>query len=153
VWLEAAESRRDVVALKKAVEALSTAASHSDASSDTLTDLGRALLGAGDAVAAERALRKATAKLPVDPAAYLHLSAITGRDGRVQEARDSLVRYVTLIGDARPVPAIATRIAQYSLRLGEPAVAMRWIDRAVEEGGPTPALVALKRRASSQATP
>jgi Tfp pilus assembly protein PilF len=134
------------VALRKAVQALSTAASHSDAASETLTDLGRACLLSGDPGAAERALRQALARLPVAPNAYLHLATITARDGRVQEARDSLLRYAALVGDHKPLAGIATRIAQYSVQLGQPELAMKWIDRAIDEAGPTPALLALKGR-------
>jgi tetratricopeptide (TPR) repeat protein len=148
VWLDAAEARRDTVALRKAVEALSTAASHSDATSEALTDLGRALLLSGDTASAERALRQALAKLPVPPDAYLHLATIAGREGHVQEARDSLVNYATLVGDEKTVAGVAMRIAHYSVSLGEPQVAARWIERAIAEAGPTPALLALKRRVS-----
>ena len=31
---------------------------------------------------------------------------------------------------------MATQIADYSIRLGEPALAVRWFDRAIDEGGP-----------------
>ncbi len=146
VWLDAAEDRGDYVALKKAVEALSTAASHPDASSQVLTDLGRAALLAGDEATAERALRRAAAGLPVSPDAFLHLATLAARHQRLQEARDSLVRYVTLVPSEKPTAGVAARIARYSLQLGEPQVASRWIDRAIEESGPTPALVALKHR-------
>jgi tetratricopeptide (TPR) repeat protein len=146
LWLDAAESRRDPVALRKAVEALSTAASHSDAASEILTDLGRAWLLSNDVGAAERALRQAIAMLPVAVDAYLHLATITGRDGRVQEARDSLLRYAAIVGDHKPLAGVATRIAQYSLQLGQPDLAMKWIDRAINEAGPTPELLALKGR-------
>jgi tetratricopeptide (TPR) repeat protein len=148
VWLEAAEARRDPSALRKAVQALSTAVSHADATSDTLADLGRAWLLSGDAAAAERALRQALARLPVPPTAYLDLAAIAARKRHVQEARDSLVKYATLIGDEQAVASVAPRIAEYSIGLGEPHVAVRWIDRAIAEAGSTPALLALKRRAS-----
>ena len=147
VWLEAAETRDDSIALKKAVEALTTAASHSDATSDTLTDLGRALLASGDAAGAESALRQALTRLPVRPDAYRYLAAIVVKDGRVQDARDALIRYATLVGDAEPVASIATQIASYSLRLNEPQLALRWIDRAMDEGGSTATLPALKMRA------
>jgi tetratricopeptide (TPR) repeat protein len=151
VWLEAAETRRDSVALGKAVEALSSAASHSDATSDTLTDLGRAWLLTGDSPAAERALRQAVAKLPVTPDAYLHLATISQREGRVQEARDSLIRYATLVGDHRLLAGVATRIAEYSIQLGEPRLAMRWIDRAIDEAGPSAVLLARLADASWRA--
>ena len=146
VWLDAAESRRDTVALRKAVEALSTAASHSEVASEIVTDLGRAWLLSNDLGAAERALRQAIAKLPVAADAYLHLATITERDGRVQEARDSLLRYAAIVGDHKPLAGIATRIARHSLHLGEPDLALKWIDRAINEAGPTPALLALKAR-------
>lgn len=151
VWLEMAEARNDTVALNKAVGALTTAASHSDVTSQTLTDLGRALLRSGDTAAAERALRQASAKLPVPPEAYLHLATITARDGRLQEARDALVRYAMLVGDQQSMAGTATRIAEYSIQLGEPHLAVRWIDRAIDEAGPTAVLLATLADASWRA--
>lgn len=148
VWLEASEARRDTVALRKAVEALTTAASHSDVTSEALTDLGRALLRSGDSVAAERALRQALTKTPVTVDAYRHLATISGRARRVQEARDLLIRYATL-GEQKTLAGVATRIAEYSISLGEPKVARHWIERAINEAGATPALLALRRRASA----
>jgi hypothetical protein len=65
----------------------------------------------------------------------------------VQEARDALIRYATLVGDTEPLTGVATQIASYSIRLGEPALALRWIDRAVDESGTTPALSLLRQRA------
>jgi tetratricopeptide (TPR) repeat protein len=149
VWLEAAEQRRDEAALRKAVEALSTAASHADATSEALTDLGRARLLSGDRTAAERALRQAVAKLPVAPDAFLHLAAIAERSGRVQEARDSLVQYATLVGTEDTASDVVARIAEHSLKLGEPRVAARWVERAIHDEGPTPELLALKRAATA----
>jgi predicted Zn-dependent protease len=35
---------------------------------------------------------------------------------------------------------VATQIADYSVRLGEPALAVRWLDRAIDEAGPSSAL-------------
>lgn len=140
VWLGGAERRGDRVALMKAVEALEIAASRSDATSETLAELGRAHLLAGDRPAAERALRQAVARLPVPPDAYLKLADVTSRDGRIQDARDALLKYATLIGDEKPMAAVATRIGDYSIRLGEPALAVRWFDRAMDEAGPSPAL-------------
>jgi tetratricopeptide (TPR) repeat protein len=140
VWLATAERRRDRVALSKALEALGQAANRSDASSETFTELGRARLLAGDVRAAERALQQAVAKLPVVPEAYLQLADITARDGRLQVARDALLKYATLVGDERALAAVATRIADYSVTLGEPALAVRWFGRAIDEAGPSTAL-------------
>lgn len=140
VWLAEAQRRGDRVSLNKAIEALGHAAGRSDATSDTFAELGRALLLAGDRAAAERALRQAVAKLPVPPDAYLQLADVTARDGRIQDARDALLKYATLIGDEKPLAIVATQIADYSVRLGEPALAVRWFDRAIDEAGPSSAL-------------
>lgn len=140
VWLLAAQRRGDRVALSKAIEALAQAASRSDASSETFAELGRAWLLAGDRLSAERALRQAVAKLPVPPDAYLHLADVTARDGRIQDARDALLKYATLIGDEKPLTNVAIQIADFSVRLGEPALAVRWFDRALDEGGPNASL-------------
>ena len=59
-------------------------------------ELGRAWMLAGDPRAAERALRQAVARLPVPPDAFLHLADVTERDGRIQDARDALLKYATL---------------------------------------------------------
>jgi tetratricopeptide (TPR) repeat protein len=147
VWLSVAERRSDRVALSKAVEALTEAAQHATNTSAALSDLGRALTLSGDLAGAERALRQAVTRLPVSTDAFLRLAAVTERQGRLPEARDALLQYVALVGDREPMAAIATRIAELSLRVGEPLLAARWVDRAIEEGGPTPALLALKSRA------
>jgi predicted Zn-dependent protease len=139
VWLMEAESG-DRVALNKALEALQQAAGRSDTTSETYAELGRAWTLAGDRPAAERALRQSVAKLPVPPDAYLQLADVMGRDGRIQDARDALLKYATLVGDEKPLAVVATRIADYSVRLGEPALAVRWFDRAIDEAGPSPAL-------------
>jgi tetratricopeptide (TPR) repeat protein len=142
VWLVTAQTRGDRVALNKALEALQQAAGRSDATSDTFAELGRAWLLAGDSKAAERALRQAVTRLPVPPDAYLQLANVTAGDGRIQDARDALVKYATLVGDAQPLAEVATRIADFSVRLGEPALAVRWFDRAVDQAGPSPVLLA-----------
>jgi Tfp pilus assembly protein PilF len=128
------------VALGKAIEALGQAANRADATSATLAELGRAWMLSGDPRAAERALRQAVVKLPVPPEAFLHLADLTARDGRIQDARDALLKYATLVGDDRALTSVATRIGDYSVRLGEPALAVRWFDRAIDEGGANSAL-------------
>ncbi len=140
VWLVDAQRRGDRVALNKALGALQQAASRTDAASETYSELGRAWLLAGNRPAAERALRQAIATLPVPPDAFLLLAEVTSRDGRLQEARDALLSYATLIGDEKPLASVSTRIADYSVRLGEPALAVRWFDRAIDEAGPSTSL-------------
>jgi tetratricopeptide (TPR) repeat protein len=151
VWLDTAETTGDTIALRKAVEALSTAASHSDVSSDTLTDLGRAHELRGDRDAAERALRQAVEILPVRADAFARLATLAARSGRPADAREALIRYATLVGDSESLAAVATQIATHSIALGEPLFALRWIDRAIDEGGPTAALSALRARAERAA--
>jgi tetratricopeptide (TPR) repeat protein len=141
VWLIDAERERDDrAALNKAIEALRHAAARADATSETYAELGRAWMLAGDRAAAERALRQSIARLPLMPEAYLRLAEITGRDGRIQEARDALLKYATLVGDEKPMASVAAQIADYSVRLGEPSLAVRWLDRAIDEAGPSTAL-------------
>ncbi len=142
VWLSIAERRTDRVALMKAVESLSEAATHSTTSSAALSDLGRAWMLAGDLAAAERALRRAVTRLPVSPDAFLRLAMVTERQGRPLEARDALLQYAALVGDREPLATVATRIADLSVRIGEPLLAVRWYDRAIDEAGPSPSLLA-----------
>jgi hypothetical protein len=47
------------------------------------------------------------------------------------------------------VAGVATQIASYSMRLGDRDVALKWIDRAIDESGSTPTLAALRRRAEA----
>lgn len=61
-------------------------------------------------------------------------------DGRYHDARDALLKYAVLVGDDRPLASIAARIGDYSIRLGQPAIAVRWFDRAIDEGGPSASL-------------
>jgi len=140
VWLSEAQRRGDRVALNKAIGALGNAAGRTDATSETFADLGHAFLLAGDRPNAERALRQAVARLPVPPDAFLQLADVTGRDGRIQDARDALLKYATLVGDEKPLAAVATQIGDYSVRLGDPALAVRWFDRAIDDAGPSAAL-------------
>lgn len=136
IWLEEAE-RGDRSVLKKALEALTEAASHPDVTAPVLTDLGRASMLAGDTEGAERALRQATSRLPVPAAAYRYLSVLATHKQQWQAARDHLVRYATLTGDRHPLGSISTEIAQLSERLGEPQTAARWLEREMEEYGRT----------------
>lgn len=153
IWLTTALTRGDRIALTKAVVALRQASGKPGVTSDTLSELGRAWMLSGDFTAAERVFRQALGRLPVPADAYQHFATVTQRSGRIQDARDSLVKYAALIGDARPVTtvSVASQIAELSLRLGEPAVAVRWLDRAVDAGGPTTTLLARLAEAAIKA--
>jgi len=140
VWLTSARRGGDRSALKKALEALEQAADRSGATGETLAELGRARWLAGDVPAAERALREAVSRVPVPPDAYLQLAEVTSRDGRIQDARDALMTYATLVGDDKPLADVSTRIGDLSMKLGEPALAVRWFGRAIDEAGPSAGL-------------
>ena len=99
VWLTSAETHQDPVALTKALQALEPAAARANASSDTLTLYGRALMLAGKMDAAERVLQQATSVLPVEPIAFLHLSGAAERRGHVSAAHDALVKYIAFADD------------------------------------------------------
>jgi tetratricopeptide (TPR) repeat protein len=141
IWLESAEGHNDRVALNKAVEALQPAATRATASSETLMLYGRALFVSGDAEAAERTLEQATSRLPVEPIAFFHLSAAAERRGHLNAARDALVRYLSLIDDDNQKRVLSGRIADLSLRIDDPAGAVVWARRALNEQNPQPPLL------------
>ncbi len=141
VWLTGAERRGDRTALLKAIDALTTAATYPANSSRALSDLGRALFLNGDIAAAERVLRQAVTRLPVEEDAFLRLAAVTERQQRVAEARDALLQYAALVGDRSPQVQVWTRIADLSVRIGEPLTAVHWLERVIDEAGPSPALL------------
>jgi Flp pilus assembly protein TadD len=109
--------------------------------------MGRALLLSGDAAEAERVLQQATTKFPIDASAFLHLSTASQRLGHLETARTALLRYVALAQEPE-VGRLAPQIAEMSLRLGDPAQAVRWFARTIEIQGETPA--ALGRLADAQ---
>lgn len=87
VWLLTSETNNDPVALRKAIDVLQPAATRSDATSEALTLLGRALFLSGHAAAAERALQQATTRLPVEPDAFRYLADAASRLGHAGIAR------------------------------------------------------------------
>ena len=137
VWLEVAQARRDRVALSKALEALEGGVVGPDSSSEALTLFGRALLLGDDGELAERMLRQATEKLPVDPLAFYYLAEAAERRAHFEVARGALLDYHALEGedsDPRRRATLAARVAGYSSRLGDHAVAASWYQRAVDAG-------------------
>jgi tetratricopeptide (TPR) repeat protein len=142
VWLAAAETRGDRAALSRALEALTMAASRADEGGQALMLLGRAWMLAGDVHAAERYLRQAVTRLPASPDAYRYLADVADELARPADARDALVRYATLVGDDQPLASVAMRIAELSMRLDDPFAAAHWLDRALDEAGPSAAVLA-----------
>jgi tetratricopeptide (TPR) repeat protein len=136
VWLEQAQARGDRIALGKALEALEGAVG-SDDSSEALTLFGRALLLTSDEETAERMLQDATERRPVEPLSFYYLSDVAERRGHYDVARRALLDYEVLRGedtDARRRTAYATRLADLSLRLNDPAAAATYFLRAADGG-------------------
>jgi len=117
IWLQDAESRNDRLALKKALEALERAATGTNATSETLTLLGRALLDDGQADRAEQVLQTATARFPVDPPAFFYYAAAAERLKHYAAARQALLDLSALQGDDADAPARTARIELLSKRM------------------------------------
>ena len=120
VWLDSATSQIDRAALRKALEALQPLAARPDAPADTLGIFGQALFLAGDSEGGRAALRRATARLPVEPRAFLYLAAAARRLRQDGEAKAALARYAALAGvgpDAAAAEAEQVGALQRRLRL------------------------------------
>jgi tetratricopeptide (TPR) repeat protein len=128
VWLDMAAARSD--ALGKALEALQRAAAAPAASSEALTLYGRALIRANDLDAAEKILRQAIQRYPVEPAAYLYYAGVSERLNHLDQARTALIQYGALVEEERDYAARATTIGSLSLRLDDAATAVAWLERA-----------------------
>lgn len=131
VWLQTAELRGDTAALRKALEAFDMAANHPDADSTCLAMLGRALLLANRLADSEQALLRATNGAPIEPAAYTTLAIVAQRLGHFDIARQALLAHASLTGDPGG-STVATRVADLSMQLDEPAVAALWYARATK---------------------
>jgi tetratricopeptide (TPR) repeat protein len=144
VWLEKTQPHPDRVDLSKALEALEEAIG-TDNSSEAMTLFGRALLLTQDVELAERVLQEATEKRPADALAFYYLADAAERRGNAETARRALLDYRALEGDspdARRRAALAIRIADLSLKLGDAAAAITWYQRGIEaDGADAPLLV------------
>ncbi len=144
VWLDIAQTREDRIALEKALEALHNAA-RGDDSAEALMLLGRALLQASDAQAAEDVLAEATSKLPTEPMAFVYLANAAEQLGHTATARDALMHYHALeAGAAEPRRATrsAIRIADLSMRMRDYPAAVTWYRRAINSGDSDGAVLA-----------
>jgi len=148
VWLMAAEAQPDPIAVKKATDALETAISRGQPTSEALFLLGRARLLAGNLMAAEQTFTQATAQFPIASAAFLQLADVAERLGHFATARDALMRYTAVSGDGTPPPDRMLRLAELSMRLNEPAAAVTWFTKAAQ--GPTATAAVLARLAEAQ---
>ena len=130
LWLDAARTSGDRIALGKAIEALQHAASL-EPTSTALSLLGDARATASDLTSAERTLQQATERLPAEKTTFLRLAEVAERAGHPAVARTALVDYYSLLDPTdRRAADTARRIGELSLRLGEPRPAAEWAARA-----------------------
>ena len=142
VWLQDAEARNDRFALNKAIEALERAGSGTSVSSEALTLFGRALLRDGQNNRAEQVLQVATTRYPVDPSAFFYYAAAAERQKHFDTARQALIDHAALHGRDGDETERSTRIAALSMRLNDPASAVRWLRKAVDDGNADAKLLA-----------
>jgi tetratricopeptide (TPR) repeat protein len=96
VWLDAAGSPPDAIAVANAVEALQPVAGRADATSEMLALYGRALLESGKPQDAERVLLQAVRRSPIEPLAYRYLAEAAQRLHHTPIARDAQSMYAAL---------------------------------------------------------
>ncbi len=130
VWLQTAEARGDRTALHKALEALEVVRAQASADSTSLTVLARALVLDGRLLHAEQTLQDATVYEPVDPAAYALLADVAEQLKHYGVARDAWLKHAFLTGDPSG-RSVAVHLGELSMSLGEPQVAVVWLERAV----------------------
>lgn len=147
VWLRAAEGG-DPSALPQALAALTRAAQLADASAETWTLRGRARLRAGDLAGAERDLREAAGRAPASAQAFESLAAVLERKADLEGAREALASYAALTTGTSAAAAVAPRLGDLSMRLGDPHAAVYWYERATAALGPSAPLLA--RRAGAE---
>lgn len=130
VWLQNAEAHDDRLALKKALEALDRIGTDPRSSSNGLTLYGRALLRDGQTARAEQVLQQATTRFPLDSSSFGYYANAAERLNHLDAARQALVDYDALVGDDAQMLPRAMRIAALSIRLDDPASAVRWLRKA-----------------------
>ncbi len=130
ILLDRAEAERDRPLRAEAEAALAPLAARDPASTAVLTGMGRARLLAGDPQGAVRWLTRATAALPVDPAALRLLARAAMEAGDARAEMAALVRHEALApGTVWALPH-AKRIVEAALKSGDLAAATAWIRRA-----------------------
>jgi tetratricopeptide (TPR) repeat protein len=130
VWLDAAEDGGDPSDLRKALEALHSAAAQSSASSETIGMYGRALVLAGRHAEGEAMFRQASQLFPTDPELLPHFASVAQRLGHLDDARQALVRYSALVDEDRDEAVRAARIADLSMDLNDTAAAIAWYQKS-----------------------
>ena len=135
VHLARAERHRDGDAAARAVAILESALAGSARRSEGLALYGRALFLSGNLTEAERVLRNAVATTPVHTEAFGFLADAAERLGHDLMARDALMNLDAVEGDTATssvrLPR-ARRIAELSMRTGDPRIALTFITRVTD---------------------
>jgi len=141
VWLDAAEPRRDRVALRKAIEALEPLTRGPRISGDALALYGRALMLSGDVQGAAAALQQSADMLPTKPDTLLMLADASERLGRLPVVRSALEHWAALTPETGQTrAAVLERLGDTCQRLGDQREAIRAWHRAATIA-PAPALL------------
>jgi tetratricopeptide (TPR) repeat protein len=137
VCLARAERSHDRPTVSRALDILRRTRGDAAEGSEGLALLGRAQYLAGDYVGAERVLRDAVARAPVDAEAFEYLADAADRLSHELDARDALLKLDLLDGElvSAEVRAVrAQRIGTLALRAGDAAGAADYLNRAVKAG-------------------
>ena len=135
VLLARAERHSDADAATRAVSILESAMAGTARRSEGLALYGRALYLAGNLTEAERVLRNAVATSPVHTEAFGFLADAAERLGHDVSARDALMNLDAIEGDTATSAvriSRARRIAELSMRTGEPRIALTFITRVID---------------------
>jgi len=141
VHLMRAEATTDAARRKSAAQdalaLLEDALGGSARRSEGLALYGRALHLTGDLTGAERILRGAVATTPFDREAFLYLADAAEALGQYDEAREWLSRFDAIEGDTAS-PAVRSargrRLGGLTLAAGDPARALPYLERAIQDG-------------------
>ena len=142
VYLAKAERTLDRRTVTLALGALERALAGTARRNEGLALLGRALYLSGDYNEALRILQEAVSTTPLVPEAFSYLADAGERLNQFTDARDALIKQDALEGDTA-LPAVraarARRLGGLALRLGDPAAARQYLQRAIDGGQRTAA--------------
>ena len=130
VLLDRAEAEQDRQLRADAEATLAPLAARDHPASAVLAAMGRARLLAGDARGAVTWLERATAELPVDPAALRLLARAASDAGDEHHAMVALIRHEALDPGSAWAVAHTRRILAAALKLGDLQTADTWAARA-----------------------
>lgn len=136
-YLARAERTGDRQSALRALSMLRRLAGRAGARSETLALYGRAQFIANDLSLSERTLREATVTSPIDVEAFAFLADSAERLGHARDARDALIDLDALEGDTATSTARgerARRIGTLSITAADPATALPYLVRAINQG-------------------